>query len=133
NTETKIRTSRLLAESAARSGSAPIHGGHNFDDKPRNTALTNPAAHAGSREPKQGNEKRIVRMLGGPSKFQSVNGRSIVAAKPKRVQGRKGRPQLPKKGRGPGRRPKAEVGEMHAMGAREPNGHEERAGSEEME
>lgn len=56
-----------------------------------------------------------------------------MAAKPKRVQGRKGRPQLPKKGRGPGRRPKAEVGEMHAMGAREPNGHEERAGSEEME
>lgn len=52
-----------------------------------------------------------------------------MAAKPKHVQGRKGR--LPRKGRGPGRRSSAEMGETQAAGAAEPNGHEEVPRSEE--
>lgn len=56
-----------------------------------------------------------------------------MAAKPKHVQGRKGRQQTAKKGRGPGRPAKAEGRETEAMGAREPNGHEDRPVLEGME
>ena len=60
-----------------------------------------------------------------PGNSQSLNGRLIVAAQPKRVQAKQGRQTLSKKGRGPGRRRKAEAGEAQVREPREPNGHHE--------